>query len=405
MRAWIVRRVHHPAACDSSSRRSPPPDRTGGGPGAAVSLDYRDQAVIRGQTWRRRDRDLVRRRTARAMSSASARGQQCRRRHTRHRHFLPADAARRRRSARRSTACSASPLRSPLTASSRCPTASATRRQPACRAPASPPGTRSSPPAGRSAWRYGAGAGHGRRIDAVAATRARHRRPVVVTSSSDASWREPWRSARPTPSTHPRAGVGRGGPAGDRRPRRRLRRRDWRRRTLARSFRALARGGRWCPSASSADRRATRRLSADDEGRSLHGVFVGDRAMLERCCGRSPSTVSACHRSGVRLRPGPRRVRVSLVPRVRRQGRDPLTVGAEPAPASPAKRDRDIVLVVTLVGLAVTAFAHTLPGRFLLDMMAGDRALWHVEGRTATIYLTFDDGRNRRPRRSARRAG
>ena len=54
-----------------------------------------------------------------------------------------------------------------------------------------------------------------------------------------------------------------------------------------------------------------------------------------------------------------------------------------------------MVLVVVLVGLAVTALAHTLPGPFLLDVMAGDRAVWHMpRGEPATIYFTFDDGPN-----------
>jgi len=54
-----------------------------------------------------------------------------------------------------------------------------------------------------------------------------------------------------------------------------------------------------------------------------------------------------------------------------------------------------MVFVVTLVGLTVTALAYTLPGRFLLDAMAGDRAVWHMpRAEPATIYLTFDDGPN-----------
>jgi peptidoglycan/xylan/chitin deacetylase (PgdA/CDA1 family) len=54
-----------------------------------------------------------------------------------------------------------------------------------------------------------------------------------------------------------------------------------------------------------------------------------------------------------------------------------------------------MVLVVTLVGLAVTVLAHTLPGPFILDAMAGDRAVWHMpRDEPATIYLTFDDGPN-----------
>ena len=54
-----------------------------------------------------------------------------------------------------------------------------------------------------------------------------------------------------------------------------------------------------------------------------------------------------------------------------------------------------MVLVVVLVGLAVTALAHTLPGPFLLDVMAGDRAVWGMpRAEPATVYLTFDDGPN-----------
>src|SRR4030095_6498553 len=51
--------------------------------------------------------------------------------------------------------------------------------------------------------------------------------------------------------------------------------------------------------------------------------------------------------------------------------------------------------VVLLIGVAVIALAHTAPAPFLLDAMAGDRAVWHMP-RTdpPTIYLTFDDGPN-----------
>jgi peptidoglycan-N-acetylglucosamine deacetylase len=48
-----------------------------------------------------------------------------------------------------------------------------------------------------------------------------------------------------------------------------------------------------------------------------------------------------------------------------------------------------------LIGVAVVALAHTAPAPFVLDRMAGDRAVWHMP-RTGhpTIYLTYDDGPN-----------
>jgi peptidoglycan-N-acetylglucosamine deacetylase len=51
--------------------------------------------------------------------------------------------------------------------------------------------------------------------------------------------------------------------------------------------------------------------------------------------------------------------------------------------------------IVVAIGVGVIALAHTAPAPFLLDAMAGNRAVWHM-ARTAppTIYLTFDDGPN-----------
>jgi peptidoglycan/xylan/chitin deacetylase (PgdA/CDA1 family) len=51
--------------------------------------------------------------------------------------------------------------------------------------------------------------------------------------------------------------------------------------------------------------------------------------------------------------------------------------------------------IVVIVGLGLFALAHTAPAPFLLEALAGDRAVWHMP-RTAppTIYLTFDDGPN-----------
>ena len=54
-----------------------------------------------------------------------------------------------------------------------------------------------------------------------------------------------------------------------------------------------------------------------------------------------------------------------------------------------------MLLIFTLIGFAVVALAHTAPVPFLLDAMAGDRALWHMpRGLPATVYLSYDDGPN-----------
>jgi peptidoglycan/xylan/chitin deacetylase (PgdA/CDA1 family) len=53
------------------------------------------------------------------------------------------------------------------------------------------------------------------------------------------------------------------------------------------------------------------------------------------------------------------------------------------------------MLIFALVGFAIVALAHTAPAPFVLDAMAGDRAVWHMpRGAPATVYLTFDDGPN-----------
>ena len=47
------------------------------------------------------------------------------------------------------------------------------------------------------------------------------------------------------------------------------------------------------------------------------------------------------------------------------------------------------MLIFALIGLAVTALAHSLPAPFVLDAMAGDRAVWHMpRGSPPTVYLT-----------------
>ena len=50
---------------------------------------------------------------------------------------------------------------------------------------------------------------------------------------------------------------------------------------------------------------------------------------------------------------------------------------------------------VVIAGVGLMVLAHTAPAPFLLELMADDRAVWHMP-RTSppTIYLTFDDGPN-----------
>lgn len=51
--------------------------------------------------------------------------------------------------------------------------------------------------------------------------------------------------------------------------------------------------------------------------------------------------------------------------------------------------------ILLVIGVGLVALAHTVPAPFVLDMMAGDRALWHMpRGDPPTIYLTYDDGPN-----------
>lgn len=51
--------------------------------------------------------------------------------------------------------------------------------------------------------------------------------------------------------------------------------------------------------------------------------------------------------------------------------------------------------IFVLIGVGLLALAHTAPAPFILDAMAGDRAVWHMpRGLPSTVYLTFDDGPN-----------
>jgi peptidoglycan/xylan/chitin deacetylase (PgdA/CDA1 family) len=51
--------------------------------------------------------------------------------------------------------------------------------------------------------------------------------------------------------------------------------------------------------------------------------------------------------------------------------------------------------IFLVVGFGIVVLAHTAPAPFLLDALAGQRAVWHMpRGGPPTIYLTFDDGPN-----------
>jgi peptidoglycan/xylan/chitin deacetylase (PgdA/CDA1 family) len=53
------------------------------------------------------------------------------------------------------------------------------------------------------------------------------------------------------------------------------------------------------------------------------------------------------------------------------------------------------MLLLIGIGAAMTALAHMWPAPFVLDWMAGDRAVWAMPRTpTPTVYLTFDDGPN-----------
>lgn len=51
--------------------------------------------------------------------------------------------------------------------------------------------------------------------------------------------------------------------------------------------------------------------------------------------------------------------------------------------------------IAVLIGIGIVALAHTVPAPFVLDALAGDRAVWHMpRGNPPTVYLTYDDGPN-----------
>jgi peptidoglycan-N-acetylglucosamine deacetylase len=53
------------------------------------------------------------------------------------------------------------------------------------------------------------------------------------------------------------------------------------------------------------------------------------------------------------------------------------------------------VWLFVIIGFGVMILAHTAPAPFLLDAMAGERAVWHMKrDGPPTIYLTYDDGPN-----------
>jgi peptidoglycan/xylan/chitin deacetylase (PgdA/CDA1 family) len=53
------------------------------------------------------------------------------------------------------------------------------------------------------------------------------------------------------------------------------------------------------------------------------------------------------------------------------------------------------MLLLIGIGAAITALAHMWPAPFVIDWMAGERAVWAMpRTATPTVYLTFDDGPN-----------
>ena len=53
------------------------------------------------------------------------------------------------------------------------------------------------------------------------------------------------------------------------------------------------------------------------------------------------------------------------------------------------------MFLLIAIGVAITALAHMWPAPFVIDWMAGDRAVWAMPRTDApTVYLTFDDGPN-----------
>jgi peptidoglycan/xylan/chitin deacetylase (PgdA/CDA1 family) len=51
--------------------------------------------------------------------------------------------------------------------------------------------------------------------------------------------------------------------------------------------------------------------------------------------------------------------------------------------------------IVLVIGVGIVVLAHTAPAPFVLDLIAGDRAVWHMpRSGPRTIYLTYDDGPN-----------
>jgi polysaccharide deacetylase len=51
--------------------------------------------------------------------------------------------------------------------------------------------------------------------------------------------------------------------------------------------------------------------------------------------------------------------------------------------------------IVVVIGVGIMALVHTAPAPFVLDAMAGDRAVWHMPpAAVPMVYLTYDDGPN-----------
>jgi peptidoglycan-N-acetylglucosamine deacetylase len=50
---------------------------------------------------------------------------------------------------------------------------------------------------------------------------------------------------------------------------------------------------------------------------------------------------------------------------------------------------------MVFIGIGLLVLAHTAPSPFVLELVARDRAVWHMpRGKPPTVYLTYDDGPN-----------
>jgi peptidoglycan-N-acetylglucosamine deacetylase len=71
---------------------------------------------------------------------------------------------------------------------------------------------------------------------------------------------------------------------------------------------------------------------------------------------------------------------------------------AEPTPKQTKGASRRYLLRsmwLIVIGIGLIVLAHLVPAPFVLDAIAGDKAVWHMpRDEPSTVYLTYDDGPN-----------